>query len=83
MISKLLCPQRATDGRRGTTRDFAGTLWDACVLALSCVRLILSCVRLVLSCVRLVLVNYKIVDICKFTVNTFCTKTRLLNLKRN
>ena len=32
------------------------TSWDACVLAL-------SCVRLVLSCVRLVLVNYKIVNI--------------------
>ena len=32
------------------------TSWDACVLAL-------SCVRLVLSCVRLVLVNYKIINI--------------------
>ena len=32
---------------------------------------------------RLVLVNYKIVSICKFTVNAFCTKSRLFNLRRN
>ena len=76
MISKLLGPQRATDGRRGipqghrgTTKDIAGISWDAYDLAL--------------SCVRLVLVNYKIVNICKFIVSAFCTKTRLFNLKRN
>ena len=28
--------------RRGTTRDLAETLWDACVLILSCVRLVLT-----------------------------------------
>ena len=59
-------------GRRGTSRDIEGhrgTSWDACVLDL--------------NCVRLVLVNYKIVNICKLTVCTFCTKTHLSNLKRN
>ena len=47
-----------------------------------CVRLNFK-LRLVLSCVRLVLVNYKIVNVCKFTVYAFCTKTRLFKLKRN
>ena len=53
----------------GTTRDLARTSWDACVLAL--------------SCVRLVLLKYKLVSICKSTVDAFCTKTRLFNLRRN
>ena len=56
-------------GHRWTTRDITGTSWDACVL--------------VLSCVRLVLVNYKMVSICKFIVIALCTKTRLFNLRRN
>ena len=35
--------------------DLAGTSWEACVL-------VLSCARLVLSYVHLVLVNYKIIN---------------------
>ena len=31
----------------------------------------------------LVVVNHKIVNMCKFTVSAFCTKTRLFNLKQN
>ena len=65
----IMVQRGISQGHHGTTRDIAGTSWDACVLAL--------------SCVRLVLVNYKIVDICKFSVIAFCTMTRLFNLKRN
>ena len=79
MISKLFDPpaghrgtSRDIEGHRGTSRDIEGhrgTSWDACVLDL--------------SCVRLVLVNYKIINICKLTVCIFCTKTHLSNLKQN
>ena len=65
--------------------DIAGTLWDACVLALSCVYLVLINYKIVIRVDIRDSKNsrYKILDICKFTVSAFCTKTRLFNLGSN
>ena len=55
----------------GSRRDIGG-----------CVRLSFK-LRAVSFKLRLDLGNYKIVSVCKFTVNAFCTETRLFNLRRN